>query len=86
MSTVGGKIAARVETIYRAVKPFVALGIVALVGYLLLPKILEYLSRPEAPQIVGMGVIVIALALIGLSRKAARKPPRPKIPETTFAQ
>ena len=71
------KIAARAETIYRAAKPFVALGIVALAGYLFLPIVAEYLSRPEAPQILGIGLIVIALALIGLSQKAARKPPRP---------
>ena len=74
MSAISDKIAARAEAIYRGLKPFALYGIIVLVGYWLWPIVLPYLSRPE---VLAFIVGVMAIAIINLSREAARKPPRP---------
>ncbi len=74
MPTVGSKIAAGVETIYRALKTLAVGGVLALAGYLLVPLASEYISHPGVLVSV---VVVIAVVIITLWRQAARKPPRP---------
>jgi hypothetical protein len=74
MSSIGDKIARRAERIYREVKSFALYGIAVVAGIWLLPIVSPYLSRPEVLAVV---VAVLAIAIINLSRGAARKPPRP---------
>jgi hypothetical protein len=74
MPFIGDKIARRAERIYREVKPFALYGIILLAGYLLLPVVSPYFSRPEVLAII---VGVLAIAIINVSREAARKPSRP---------
>jgi hypothetical protein len=74
MSSIGDKIARRVETIIQAVIPILVWGIIAAGGYLLFPIVSPYLSRPDVLAII---LVVMAIAIITLSRQAARKPPRP---------
>jgi hypothetical protein len=71
---IGDNIARRAERIYREVKPFALYGIVVLVGYWLWPIVWPYFSRPEVLAVI---VGLMAVAIINLSREAARKPPRP---------
>ena len=72
------QIARRAERIYRAVMPIAVWGIVVLGGYLLWPflsrLVWPYLSRPDVLAII---VVVMAVAIINLSRQAARRPPSP---------
>jgi len=74
MSSISDKIARRAERIYREVKPFALYGIAVLAGYWLLPIVSPYLSRPGVLAVI---VVLLAVAIINLSREAARKPPRP---------
>src|SRR5262249_48717398 len=74
MSSIGDKIARRAERLYREVKPFAVAGIAVLAAYLLWPIVSPYFSRPEVLAVI---VAMLAIAIINLSREAARKPPRP---------
>jgi len=74
MSAISDKIVRRAERIYREVKPFALYGIAVLAGYWLLPIVSPYLSRPGVLAVI---VVLLAVAIINLSREAARKPPRP---------
>jgi hypothetical protein len=67
--------ARRAERLYREVKPFALYGIAVLAGYWLLPIVSPYLSRPEVLAVI---LVLLAVAIINLSRQAARKPPRPR--------